>query len=105
MDHNPAIEKQSSQDQVMITVNGHGIPAKNGDNLSAVLWANGYVSFGTDPITGAERSVYCGIGHCGQCLVTVDGIEDQRACRLKVRDGMQIELSVADGRAEDQHEH
>ena len=101
----PISDAPKNQDRISITVNGRRIEAGSGDNLSAVLWANGYLSFGRDPFTGAERSVYCGIGHCGQCLVTVDGIEDQRACRLNVRDGMRVEFPVSYSTADGNHEH
>ena len=98
-------DTKSPQKPVSITVNGRNIEAGAGQNLSAVLWSNGYMSFGRDPYTGAERSVYCGIGHCNQCLVTVDGVEDQRACRLSVRQGMRVEFQAADGKAGEEHGH
>ena len=103
MKHNSTPDRQSPPEPVDITVNGRALQARAGDNLSAVLWSNGYLSFGRDPYTGAERSVYCGIGHCGQCLVTVDGIEDQRACRLTVRPGMKVEFSETDAKADENH--
>jgi sarcosine oxidase subunit alpha len=36
--------------------------------------------------------MYCGIGHCYECRVTVDGVEDVRSCLIRVRDGMQVLL-------------
>ena len=103
MINNSTPDRQPPSERVSITVNGHALQAQAGDNLSAVLWSNGYMSFGRDPYTGAERSVYCGIGHCGQCLVTVDGIEDQRACRLTVRPGMQVEFPENNAKADENH--
>ncbi len=34
---------------------------------------------------------YCGMRICHQCLVTVDGVRDVRACMTVVRPGMKIE--------------
>ena len=39
------------------------------------------------------RGLFCGIGVCFDCLLTVDGEANQRACLVEVRDGMQIEGS------------
>ena len=96
----------SSKDKLInLTVNGRRIEARPEDNLAAALWSNGFVGFGRDPVSGLERTVYCGIGHCGQCLVTVDGIEDLRACRLSPREGMRIEFPVARPDREEDHDH
>jgi sarcosine oxidase subunit alpha len=39
--------------------------------------------------------MYCGIGHCFECRVTVDGIPDVRSCLVEVREGMRVALQVA----------
>jgi sarcosine oxidase subunit alpha len=41
-------------------------------------------------MTPAARGGFCGMGVCQECRVTVDGLPDQRACMLLVRDGMEI---------------
>ena len=47
----------------------------------------------------APRGLYCGIGLCFGCLVTVDGVAGVRACVTQVRAGMCI---VTDDEPEDQ---
>ena len=73
-----------------ILVNNHELDALEGETLAVTLWANGLIAFGHN--TGAEfaRGIYCGIGHCYECRVTVDGIEDVRSCLTPVREGMQV---------------
>jgi hypothetical protein len=39
------------------------------------------------------RGLFCGIGICFDCLVTVDGAANQRACVVEVREGLHIEGS------------
>ncbi|WP_272490674.1 FAD-dependent oxidoreductase [Mesobacterium pallidum] len=40
--------------------------------------------------SGAPRGLFCGMGACHDCLVTIDGRTGQRACMARVRDGMEI---------------
>jgi predicted molibdopterin-dependent oxidoreductase YjgC len=37
--------------------------------------------------------MFCGIGVCFDCIVTIDGIANQRACITQLRDGMRIEVT------------
>jgi aerobic-type carbon monoxide dehydrogenase small subunit (CoxS/CutS family) len=39
---------------------------------------------------GAPRGLFCGMGVCFDCLVTVDGVENVRACLTPVTEGMVI---------------
>lgn len=39
---------------------------------------------------GAARGLFCGMGVCYECLVTIDDQPDQRACMTLVKDGMRI---------------
>ena len=44
---------------------------------------------------GGRRGLYCGMGACFDCLVTVDGQASQRACLTKVSDGQHIRSQSA----------
>ncbi|MEM6693561.1 MAG: FAD-dependent oxidoreductase [Pseudomonadota bacterium] len=66
---------------------GQAVPATQGDSIAAALAA------ARRPVLGARRSgalrgVYCGMGVCHDCLVTVDGMRGQRACMTKVQQSM-----------------
>jgi aerobic-type carbon monoxide dehydrogenase small subunit (CoxS/CutS family) len=37
---------------------------------------------------GHPRGMYCGMGVCYECLVTVDDVSNVRACMTTARDGM-----------------
>ena len=89
---------------IIFEVNGRRIEARPGDSLAGALWSNGFVDFGQDPITGQTRTVYCGIGQCGQCLVTVDGIEDVRACRMNPREGARVEFPTEQPDRKEDHD-
>ncbi len=79
---------------VTITVDGKPLTALAGETLAATLWANGYISLGRNPSTGLKRGMYCGIGHCYECRVMVDGREDVRSCLIPVKDGMRVQLGT-----------
>ena len=42
--------------------------------------------------TGQPRGIFCGMGVCYDCLVTIDGVPNQRACMTQVKDGMEIRV-------------
>ncbi|HEY4020087.1 MAG TPA: (2Fe-2S)-binding protein [Pseudonocardiaceae bacterium] len=69
-----------------ITVDGERIEGSAGQSLAGVLLAAGRSSWRRSA-SGAPRGVFCGIGVCFDCLVTVDGERDVRACRRPAFDG------------------
>jgi aerobic-type carbon monoxide dehydrogenase small subunit (CoxS/CutS family) len=69
-----------------ITVNGESFIGKEGQTIAGVLLASGRRSWRRSP-SGAPRGVFCGIGVCFDCLVTVNGVRDVRACLRRARDG------------------
>jgi sarcosine oxidase subunit alpha len=73
-----------------IFVNDRPVKVFEGETLAAALWANGFISLGHNPNTGSNRGLYCGIGHCYECRVTVDEMEDIRSCLILTREGMRV---------------
>ena len=73
-----------------LLVNGRRITAYEGETVHAALLAAGLRGMRTSK-TGDARSGFCGMGVCFECLVTVDGVRDQRACMTVVREGMVVE--------------
>jgi len=76
---------------VKITVDGKPIEAYEGETVAAVLLSAGISTFRLSPKNKEPRSIYCGMGICFECLVTVDGLHAQRACMTPVANGMQVE--------------
>ncbi|UNZ19867.1 2Fe-2S iron-sulfur cluster-binding protein [Streptomyces sp. 891-h] len=69
-----------------ITVDGEPADGIEGQTLAGVLLASGRTAWRTGP-SGAARGVFCGIGVCFDCLVTVNEDPDVRACRRRAVDG------------------
>lgn len=41
-------------------------------------------------VGGERRAPVCGMGICFECRVNIDGVAQQRACQVTVRDGMRV---------------
>jgi sarcosine oxidase subunit alpha len=40
--------------------------------------------------SGQPRAAFCGMGVCFECRMRIDGVAQQRACLVVVRDGMEV---------------
>ncbi|MGV9365850.1 (2Fe-2S)-binding protein [Amycolatopsis sp. NPDC003731] len=74
---------------IEITVDGEAVTGRAGQTVAGVLLAAGRLSWRTTRF-GAPRGVFCGIGACFDCLLTVNGVADVRACRRRAADGDEI---------------
>ena len=81
--------------QFAIEVDGRPVPAAEGQTVAAALIGAG-IAILRHTSSGAPRGVFCGMGVCFDCLVTVDGLADQRACVTPVRPGMRVETRTAE---------
>lgn len=79
-----------SSSTVTILVDGVRLPAVLGETVSNAMLCAGVVAFRKTPVSDAPRSVYCDMGVCFDCLVTIDGRAGQQSCLTVVRDGMNI---------------
>lgn len=75
---------------VSITVDGRSVQAYEGETVLAALWADGLHTLHTTARAHEPRGFFCGIGICFDCLVTVDGVVNLRACLEPVRAGMTV---------------
>ncbi|WP_433323516.1 (2Fe-2S)-binding protein [Spirillospora sp. CA-294931] len=72
-----------------ITVDGVPVEGVEGQTIAGVLLSHGRQTWRTAP-SGARRGVFCGIGVCFDCLLTVNESPDVRACVRRARDGDQV---------------
>jgi predicted molibdopterin-dependent oxidoreductase YjgC len=71
-----------------IQVDGQQVEAYAGESVAAVLLANGRRRFRHTGKVCRPRGIFCGIGVCYDCLVTIDGVPGVRACVTPVSPGM-----------------
>ncbi|HEY3506875.1 MAG TPA: (2Fe-2S)-binding protein [Actinocatenispora sp.] len=79
-----------------ITVDGTAVPLRPGETLAAAMLASGRTSWRRTRFGGRPRGVYCGIGVCYDCLVTVNGVPGIRACRYTARPGDAVTTGPAE---------
>ncbi|NIK56041.1 FAD-dependent oxidoreductase [Kribbella shirazensis] len=72
---------------VDVTVDGEAVVADAGQTVAAVLLANGSDTWRTTRVHNRPRGIFCGIGACHDCLITVNGLADVRACQRTIADG------------------
>ncbi|BFP51600.1 (2Fe-2S)-binding protein [Streptomyces sp. CMC78] len=76
--------------ETAFTVDGEPLAFVPGQTLAAALVASGRVAWRTTRGGQRPRGIFCGIGVCFDCLVTVDGRGGQRACLVLARPGMAV---------------
>ena len=75
---------------ITLTFDGRPVAAVVGDSVGAALTRAGVRSWRTTRHEGRPRGLFCGIGICYDCLLTVDGAANQRACLVPAVDGMEL---------------
>ncbi|WP_314098364.1 2Fe-2S iron-sulfur cluster-binding protein [Microbacterium foliorum] len=75
---------------------GTPVPFLPGQTVGAALADAGIVSWRTTRRDRAPRGLFCGIGVCFDCLVTVDGARSQRACLVEACEGQDVRSADPD---------
>ncbi|MEX2460763.1 MAG: (2Fe-2S)-binding protein [Paenibacillaceae bacterium] len=68
-----------------------------GESIAAALLANGVRTLRFSEKSGEPRGLYCGIGHCYECRVHLEGTGDIRACVTPVQEGMNLRFGGRGG--------
>ena len=89
----PVLGPAPERGAVTIYYNGEPVPALEGDTVAAALSAAGIRVFRHSHRLNAPRGLFCGIGHCTDCAMEVDGVPNTRVCVTRVKDGMQVNSS------------
>ncbi len=82
---------------VDIIVDGQVMQARKGEMIAAALMANGKNTFRKTVKREEPRGIYCGIGRCTDCVMTVNGIPNVRTCVTEVEEGMVIQTQIGSG--------
>jgi len=77
--------------KIKIFFEGSEIEAYEGDPVAVALIDAGIKDFRVTRKKGEPRGVFCAIGRCTDCMMTIDGIANVRTCITPVRNGMTVE--------------
>ncbi|HWL43717.1 MAG TPA: (2Fe-2S)-binding protein [Ilumatobacter sp.] len=83
-----------------ITFDGTPLTSRPGQTVAAVLIDNGIRSWRTTSKNGRPRGLFCGIGACYDCLLTINGQPNQRACLAAAEAGTVCRTNPIEGEPE-----
>ncbi len=72
---------------IVVHVDDREVVGASGQTIAGVIIAAGDLALRRTSRVGAPRGIFCGIGVCFDCLVTVNGLRDVRACQRRAHDG------------------
>ncbi|MBT2517443.1 (2Fe-2S)-binding protein [Streptomyces sp. ISL-90] len=74
-----------------ITLDGETLTGVRGQTIAGIVLASGRLAWRRTSVDARPRGLFCGIGVCFDCLVTVNGERDVRACQRRAVAGDAIE--------------
>jgi predicted molibdopterin-dependent oxidoreductase YjgC len=77
---------------ITIHVDGQPLQARAGETIATAMLANGRRALRWTRRSGRPRGLFCAMGVCFDCLVTVNGQPGVRACLAAVEPGMRVTL-------------
>lgn len=90
VDH-PVLGPVDERSMVNFTFDGKKYTGYEGDTIASALLANGIRTLRVHEESGQPRGIYCNIGHCYECRVTVNDVRGVRACLEPIKEGMKVE--------------
>ena len=84
-------------EKISFFFNGKEIQAYPTETIAAALHAAGVRKLGESPVLHRPRGLFCAIGNCSSCFMTVDGKPNIRVCVVKVKPGMCVQEQEGKG--------
>lgn len=91
IENHPILGGLEKRKKVTFQFDGKSYEGYEGDTIAAALLANGIRTLRKHEESGNPRGIYCNIGHCYECRVTVDGETNVRACLTPIKENMVVE--------------
>jgi sarcosine oxidase subunit alpha len=71
-----------------------GLPVEVPERISVAAALLGLERPFRRSVGGKHRAAVCGMGVCFECRVGIDGLAQQRACQVTVREGMRVDTDA-----------
>lgn len=75
---------------VTLDLEGDPVPAFRGETVAVALFASGARALSRSLKYHRPRSFFCLAGHCGACLMRIDGRPNVKACQTPCSDGLRV---------------
>ena len=83
-------KQYESHETVCIIFEGENLDVEKGQTVASAVLVGCNKVFRSSVVSGQPRAPYCMMGVCFECLIEIDGIPNQRACMIPVREAMEI---------------
>jgi sarcosine oxidase, subunit alpha len=90
IDH-PILGRVDNREMISFQFDGNTYEGYENETIAAALLANGVRKLRVHEESGSPRGIYCNIGHCMECRVTVNNQANVRACLTVVKKDMVVE--------------
>ena len=90
----PSAVSALENDWIAVSVDGHAVAVARGTLVAAALEIDASARGTRVSPGGARRQAFCGMGVCGECRVTIDGVAHRLGCQVACAAGMAIERDV-----------
>jgi sarcosine oxidase subunit alpha len=88
--HHPVLGPCPPRKKLTFQFDENTYHAFEGETIAAALLSSGVRHLRVHEETGTPRGIYCNIGHCFECRVTVNQKPGIRACLTLVKEGMVV---------------
>lgn len=78
-------------EKVVFFYNGQQLEGYTTETIAAALHAAGIRRLGHSPELHRPRGLFCAIGNCSSCFMTVNGEPNVRICVTRLEPGMRVE--------------
>jgi len=96
IEQHPILNFQRGE-KVVFLFNGQEMEGYTSETIAGALHAAGVRELAQSPNLHRPRGLFCAIGNCSSCLMTVDGQPNIRVCVEKVRPGIRVESQRGKG--------
>ena len=87
---------------ITIYFEGKALRVQKDLNVATALLEAGTSNFRETTIKNENRGPYCMMGVCFDCLINIDGMDNQQSCMVKVSDGMKINRQITRNTSQDE---
>jgi sarcosine oxidase subunit alpha len=85
------INEVAHGDRLTLRFEGDDVAACAGESVAVALFASGQRVLSRSIKYHRPRGFFCLAGHCGACLMRIDGKPNVRACKTPAKDGLRVE--------------
>ncbi len=97
INEHPVLEFKKGK-EVTFEFEGKLLKGYEGESVAAALVANDVRVFRYSKKLQRPRGFFCAIGRCASCNMIINGVPNERACVVRLREGMKIERQRGRGR-------